>query len=147
GNYRIAVPVMNAALGSPFPTVSIKIYDLDTNFEVSSEQTIDLQGTSTTPAYPKGLEFDKTGRYLYFTHEPSIELPNYLEVWDVQSGDYASGFTIPSNFSPFKDSYIERNDEKLYVVSTEKIGELSNVSTPDMISFDSDLVNINNGYG
>lgn len=147
GNYRIAVPVMDATGGSSHPSVAIKIYDLDSNFEVLTEQTIDLKASSLTYAYPKGLEFDKTGRYLYFTHEPNTGLPNYLDVWDVQTQDYALGFNVPAGFTPFKDSYIERYDDKLFVVSTEKIGELSNISNPAVIAFNNAVENIDIGYG
>jgi hypothetical protein len=143
-NYRLAIPMQNEATN---PTSSIRIFDLDPNMELipGSSQIINLTDANFQRAEPNGLEFDQTGRYLYFTHKPNADYPSTINVWDVQSNAMAS-VSFPSSFTSFELSYIERFGANLYLAKANKIGVLTNASNPFPLTFNDNLVTIS-GYG
>lgn len=149
-NYRLAVPMSDGDLSATFPEQLIRIFDLNSNMQLvpGSEQTIDLVDGAGQKAEPNGLEFDATGRYLYFTHLPNADLPNVINVWDVQSNAMASA-TFPTSISAFEQSYIERSGSDLYLAKSDKIGQILNASTPSSpnFAFDPNYQTITSGYG
>ncbi len=141
GNFRIAVPVQ--------APVGIKIFDFNQNVEIipSSAQHIDLYiNNSVDPAEPYGLEFDATGRYLYFTHKTNSLLPNPLDIWDVQTSSYVTPPTLPSTVAQYNLSYIERYGEDLYLAKSNSIAQIPNATTIGA-GFDANFLGISSGYG
>ncbi len=83
GNYRLAFAAILPG-GTYAQLALIRIIDLDTQGDhiANSAQTVSLPGAGPSRAEPHGLEFNSTGRYLYFTHKAHPSLPNALDVWD-----------------------------------------------------------------
>jgi len=148
GDYRIAIPTY--ASDGPY----ISIYDIDdSNYELdmSSHQQIDLSrdGMNQT-AEMSGLEFDQTGRYLYFTHENN-NTPQWqttvLDVYDFNTSSIVtSSLPTLTNISDYQYSFIERYGNTLYLVSDDDIAILENSHTPGSAIWTSNFQSISSGY-
>ncbi len=130
GGYRLAFPAM-APAGGGLPLM-IRIIDLDAqgNYVANSAQTIALPGTFPDRAEPHGLEFNSTGRYLYFTHKSHPSLPNALDVWDTQTQSLVTSLPTLSNINNFRESFLERYDEAIVLASATTLGVFQNPGNP-----------------
>ncbi len=141
GMIRLAIP----GLRINDSDYEIKILDLNSNFEVisSSEQAVNLGD-----AEPYGVEFDASGRYLYFTHKQTPSLPNALDIWDTQTESFVSA-TIPTSMESFRQSFIERYGDDLFLTSDANIGLLPDASIPaaSLAAFAPTHQGITPGYG
>ncbi|MFN5795396.1 MAG: T9SS type A sorting domain-containing protein [Bacteroidota bacterium] len=95
GTSKLAVPISNGSGNS------IAIVDLDSEGNFIYDNTlgtylmeqisfIDIDPTAEDyiPAYIKGLEFSKDGRYLYFNHSINSDYPNPLGYFDLTNTNY-----------------------------------------------------------
>ena len=141
GMIRIAIP----GVGPNNVNYELKILDLNSNYEVvaSSEQTVNLGD-----AEPYGVEFDASGRYVYFTHKATTALPNPLDIWDTQTETLLTA-SVPTSMEPFRESYIERYGADLYLASDASIGLLPQTANPSasLAAFAPNHQGIAPGYG
>lgn len=150
GNYRIAIP--SDPNGQ---NVGISIYGLDECGEEipNSYQFFNLgsggPGGATNEAEMHGLEFDPTGRYLYFTHRANSVFPNALDVWDVNTSSFVNlPASVIASILPFRQSFIESFGGNLFVVKDNVIGRLTNVSNPaNQLAFNPTFQPVVSGYG
>lgn len=151
GDYRLAIPT-NGSGGT-----GISIYDISsTNFELSasSRKYIDLGldgGTSGNNAQPIGLEFDASGRYLYFTHENNLTpqwASTVLDVFDFNTGNIVTS-SLPSltNIANYQVSFIERFGNTLFLATDNAIGTLENSHMPISAIWTDANYTLNAGYG
>lgn len=148
GDFRIAIPTYNS--DGPY----ISIYDIDnTNYELdlSSHQQIDLSDDNTnTSAEMIGLEFDRTGRYLYFTHENN-NTPQWqtsiLDVYDFNTSSIVTS-TLPTltNISDYQYSFIERYGNTLYLASDDDLATLAISDSPGSAVWTTNVQSIPSGY-
>jgi hypothetical protein len=145
GNYRLAVPY--EPNGQDY---GIAVYTLNPNGQIIGGSYLDIDefgndiNGNTAEMY--GLEFDPTGQYLYVTHETNLNLPNPLDVYDVVDDHFE---TIPSlsGISDYQNSFIEAaSNGKLYLLSSDYMGELDNVSFPSILTFDDALESVSSDH-
>ncbi len=148
--YRIAIPAVDFGISNP-NGYSILIYDIHAstgNIVSGSFQQVPLyQDAQNVAAEPIGLEFNEDGRYLYFTHTSNLDLPNTLDVWDVQNAQFVTPIPSLAGISLFRQSYIERFGSNLYLASGNTLGLLSDINTPLLLSLNSNFQSITSGYG
>jgi hypothetical protein len=89
----------------------------------------------------KGLEFSPNGRYIYQTRIPLVnnEICNTSKVicWDTQLNTFVNLPWIGSFDDEFRYSYIEKYNDKLYVIKDDYMGEISNPNDPSNSTFNS----------
>ncbi len=146
GNYRLAIP---AAQNTTSIGRSVRILDLDPNMQVfnGSAQTIDLTSGANNWVNVHGVEFSPNGRYVYFTHETSPFWTKPLDIWDVNTQSLLPNAQFPASLNPFKQSYIERSGNNLYLASDNFIGRFTNANNPDPSNFNPQFQAIAPGYG
>ena len=144
GNYRIAV-YKGTLSGTSNGILVADISGINGEVITNSEKFIPLNNSAQS-ADPYGIELSPTGRYVYFTHVSTPSLPNKLDVYDLQTSSFVS---LPplSGIGDFQKSYIERYNDKLYVVTSNRIGQLSNINAPNSLALNSSFINIIGGYG
>lgn len=144
GNYRMAIPT---AFVASINAYGFFVIDLDANGELipGSKQTVVLPGTVTDGAQPHGVEFDQSGRYVYFTHSHHPQLPSALDVWDTDTESFVS---LPSlaGIEDFRISFLERSGEEIYMVKDNAIGQLASPGNPTSPGWNNNVTAINPNY-
>lgn len=148
GDFRIAIPTYNN------DGTYISMYDIDnSNYEldISSHQQIDLSyDTSNNSAEMIGLEFDQSGRYLYFTHENN-STPQWqtsiLDVYDFNTSSIVTSL-LPSltNIGDYQFSFIERYGNTLYLASDDDLATLEVSDDPVNAVWTTNVQSISSGY-
>jgi len=149
GEYRLAVGTATGGGIGLEPGRAIRVMDFDQNMEVipSSFTVIDLglDGFGNQ-ADPYGIEFDASGRYVYFTHKANANFQSNLSVWDLQTNSNVTPAYNNSGIADFEKSFIERYGDDLYLVKGTHIAQIQN-ATALPTTIDQNFQAIPSGYG
>ncbi len=132
--YRIAVPYAREAYSSQYGSTiqtfhSVYTANLDNSGNVISG-TVNIYDYLLTAERPfiRGLEFDKTGKFLFIVHNPTALYTSTIDYvnYDVADDNFP---LLLAGDSDFKDSQLEfgkiNGQEGLYLINSTKIGRLS----------------------
>lgn len=149
GKYRLAIGTASGTSNFE-PGRAIRFMDFDQNMEVipSTFNVIDLgQDFFGAMADPYGIEFDATGRYIYFTHKANANFQSNLSVWDVQTNSNVTpAYSNPTGIADFERSFIERFGDDLYLAKGTHIARIQN-ATALPATVDQNFQAIPSGYG
>jgi len=141
GNYRLAFssnlygPLNYNGIDNRRVVVVADIDGSTYNFIDSSVDFIlfdfeETYGNLGTKFFNTGLEFSKSGKFLYMSHIPSNQHPNCIEVYDVNAHSFVSNFNIGSA-QDYQKSQIEMGyNGKLYVANATSLASISSPDSP-----------------
>jgi hypothetical protein len=105
-----------------------------------------IYGPQNVHASVSGIEFSPNGRYVYFTHETSSDpnlFKNNIHCWDLQTNTFVNLPWQDVLNSEFQYSFIEKYNDKLYMVNQTNMAEISNVNAPSSSIIDQNYLSIN----